>query len=611
MTAPRSSDTRAVIAALAAARADGREVVPLLGGGLSAECGLPTASELVEYLTALHLYVEQRAFAPAGLVRAVGLDDRYARGVAAYVDDLNWPDPHQVTDGLWQWAEETKQGASGLERARPGAGPVGRTVRPGAGQGLRDAVGTILPDGIGQLRPGAVWEATGDWKDLLRRLTEFDRNHVEQLFTRLHRLPRPGLSHRFLAALVRILGVRRFLTINVDTLLEQALAAEGIAHRVFVLEEGRAYPDPRHFRDAVAVIKMHGGADRLLLDERLDHPVEPAVLNQFRDTFPPDGLLFAVGCGGRDRRLIDLIARGVLRCPTAGGAPHPTAQTRVVWLHREATPPDPVEGWIGRAAEAKTARDAAPVIAAGVNSPGHFLRHLYGELTSRHPAGTTGYRPHSEGPVLLDASNDQPIVYQSTSATTDPNAARVYRRADKRFTVFDGQYPPGPGEPSPTAPTASERLAQWVAARLERVPVWIDLEGEYTIPGVVGAIVDVCRRSDPELAPVVLPFEEPISEAALDKAADRIAEALRRGRYLLALDAFEAFPWPQTHHHGTSRAEADGRDEVELARLRLKSLSDLLQRVLARELGWSRVGLSVNTPRGRNRTGGIAPPARA
>jgi hypothetical protein len=626
MTLLRYSDTRAVLEAVAAARADGREIVPLLGSGISTECGLLASDELVDYLTAFHRYVQQKAFAPQGLLEELGLEDRYRPGVAGYVRDLNWPDPREVIDGLWRWARSTdppklRTPAELADELRKERDWLAEMCGPDRAAGFRAAVEAVSPESVGVLRPGAVWDATGNWRDLLRRLTEFDRDHVEQLFTRLHRYPRPGLSHRFLSALVRILGVRMFLTVNFDSLLEQALSAEGIGYRLFVLEQGRPYPDPRHFRETVAVIKVHGGPDRLLQDERLGHPVEPAVLRAFAATFPENGVLLALGCDGRDQRLTDLVERGVLRGPLGGEPDAPGARggwgrsaprTRVIWLHTEEIAPAPVRKWVGEWSADGTGGPGAraahpgpgPVLVAGVRSPGHFLRHLYGALTSRHPSGTVSYRAHSEGPVFLDAGTVDPIVYLSEPPTPDPNAVRVYRREDDRFTLFDSQGDEA-GRPNPAAPTASERMAHWASAQRELTPIWIDLEGEFTIPGVVGAIVDQCRGFDPELAAVVLPFGEPTGAEALGRAADRIAEALRRGRYLLTLDGFETFPWPQTHHHGTSRAP----DEQQKAITRLGDLATLLERLLDHPdgLGWSRVALSVNTPRGRDWGGGGAP----
>src|SRR5687767_1612913 len=104
MTLPRSSEMRSVMEGIARARLEGRPVVPLVGGGVSAECGLPVVADLERYLAALKLYVHHRAFLPAGLragsPRFPALTQRldaYRSGpLLQYVQDHNWPDPWEV-----------------------------------------------------------------------------------------------------------------------------------------------------------------------------------------------------------------------------------------------------------------------------------------------------------------------------------------------------------------------------------------------------------------------------------------------------------------------------------------------------------------------------------
>ena len=99
------------------------------------------------------------------------------------------------------------------------------------------------------------------------------------------------------------------------------------------------------------------------------------------------------------------------------------------------------------------------------------------------------------------------------------------------------------------APNASERLAAFVNDLPGHIPLWIDLEGQYTLAGVVGAIIDQCRTYDPALTPSVLPLQEDAADA-IKKGTGRVLDALSRARYVLALDCLEAYTWPHTFHHG-------------------------------------------------------------
>ena len=56
----RQAETDEAIRILVGARHTGRPVVPLVGGGVSAESGLLTTLGLTRYLAAFHLYVRKR-----------------------------------------------------------------------------------------------------------------------------------------------------------------------------------------------------------------------------------------------------------------------------------------------------------------------------------------------------------------------------------------------------------------------------------------------------------------------------------------------------------------------------------------------------------------------
>jgi hypothetical protein len=140
-------------------------------------------------------------------------------------------------------------------------------------------------------------------------------------------------------------------------------------------------------------------------------------------------------------------------------------------------------------------------------------------------------------------------------------------------------------------------MAAWVNEQDSHIPIWIDLEGQYTLAGVVGAIIDQCRTHDVGLAPSVLPLPrwdsgrpaDGVREAELQKGADRVLHALGRARYVLALDGLETYLWPPTFHHG----QPEETDRAGLDAL-LSFLVLLLRR--ANELQGSVVCVSVNPP---------------
>ena len=229
-------------------------------------------------------------------------------------------------------------------------------------------------------------------------------------------------------------------------------------------------------------------------------------------------------------------------------------------------------------------------LCAGIASAGLFLRHLYGALTGRHAVSSSSYPVQSEGPAILDVDERLPLVFRDDERK-DPDDVLMYNNPQKTFFLFDNR---DRRRETVAAPTATERLAQWMnrmCARDGLTPIWIDLDGQYTIAGVVGAIIDECRRSDPTLPPAVLPPAELADRPSGGDSADatsrsirrktrgetnpytksgvrRVSQALRRGRYFVALDGFEVFSWPQTYHHGAPQTgDTDHRTTFGLFRL--------------------------------------------
>src|SRR5262249_10087828 len=143
---------------------------------------------------------------------------------------------------------------------------------------------------------------------LVLHLAGGDPGFAHGLFKRLEQAHRTGLSHRFLAFLARILGIRMFLTTGVDDLLERALTTEGIEHTVFVLGAGRRRLSPELVRATTAVIRMHGDPSDpvgAMMYSALDKP----LLDDFRSSLPPDPLVLVMGTSGRDRRVLDLVEK--------------------------------------------------------------------------------------------------------------------------------------------------------------------------------------------------------------------------------------------------------------------------------------------------------------
>jgi hypothetical protein len=323
--ASAQKEVREIIEEIGNAWRQGRPIIPLVGVGLSAESGLLTTEQLVRYLAQLRSSIDHAAYLPDQPHQQHLLKERlksYLTQPLQFVKDYGWPDPCQLLHDLWKWSDHSEQRRAAFveDEVREQLDVLARVLYPDRVAILapaNEALAGAPPEFPWQPRRSYFWDAVGQWKDLLRHFCAFDRDYAEALFARLHEGKQPGLGHRFLAFLARLLGIRLFLTTAFDSLLEDALHGEGIPYQLFVLDEGRRFPGPEMVREAPSVIKLHGGTHRLLLDERLDHPVERNFLERFRRALPPGlrPLLLVLGCDGKDYRDIDLIERGFLSPP--------------------------------------------------------------------------------------------------------------------------------------------------------------------------------------------------------------------------------------------------------------------------------------------------------
>src|SRR5262249_28727584 len=158
-----------------------------------------------------------------------------------------------------------------------------------------------------------------------------------------------------------------------------------------------------------------------------------------------------------------------------------------------------------------------------------------------HPQRPIGLEPRHAVPETVDPHNHDPAAPPAPDGQR-PAPVRVFHRSNRYLFT---NLPWNPSEyVAPTAPNASERLAAFVNDLPEHIRIWIDLESQYTLAGVVGAIIDQCRTYDPGLAPATLPLDmdprrpgmarQREREEVVRRGASRVLDALSRARYVLA-----------------------------------------------------------------------------
>ena len=612
--------------ALKTARETNRQIVPIVGAGLSADCGFPVITAVVRYFGKLYRYIKERApLRCADVPRIERLLDNifaeYQKQPWRFVEDFGWPDRFQLNQDLYVLLKRESKSADNLvaDAVRGALGELLPEVNPQGSWAygelredlnenltvVRKVLGVVelekdsrknalnaLNEAEARLSENrsksTAFDVVGDWRRLILSFTNYRSDYADALFARFGSSRQPGQGHRFLAFLVKFLAVPTVFTFNFDSLIEQALESEGARPRVFAMERGAGLPHSGLVRDHLSVIKMHGSTHALLLDEQLDRPLSDEYLQRFAEITKKDPLLLVVGCSESDRRLRDLVAYVVNKSSAralsdgASDTDHPS----VLWLHYERQSPHFLNELVDSKADPMRQKK---ILACPTNNPGASLQHLYSWLTSCHPAGHVPYLAHVQQPVHHGKTADEPDLPKN------------------RFELISSLKRNKRTNPIPSAShMLLERANHW--ARNGYHFIWIDLEAVHTFDGVVGSIIDQCRKYDPDLPPSVLPVDidrignevdkKELLEATIHLAAKRVARALRRTRYYLALDGLETYVWAATTHHGLSHMAIERAGAV-----RLKSLVAFLGALPKLEdesLGESLVGISVDDPISRH-----------
>jgi NAD-dependent SIR2 family protein deacetylase len=586
------------------ARDNHRQIVPIVGAGLSADCGFPVIAAIVRYFGKLRSYIELSGpFTQPKKQKMpflAKLFDDYQKKPWRFVEDFGWPDRFQLnydlftkldslrkTKGLPTKAEELIEVAvrEGIDKLLPEVNKLGSRAYDELQRNILDIHGAILEklkhqeeEPVEKRFKGKVekrfkenesrssaFDVVGDWRRLIQYFTNYKSDYADALFARFGATRQPGQGHRFLAFLVKYLAVPTIFTFNFDSLIEQALESEGIRPRVFAMERGGGLPHASLVHD-LSIIKMHGSTHALLLDEQLDRPLSEPYLTRFDGLTKSNPLLLVVGCSEGDRRLRDLVAHVARESSVPPSA---------LWLHYARQSPQFLN---------ELGKDfPGQIRVCPTNNPGATLMHMHSWLTSCNPAGRVPYLAHVEQPIHLGKSElDKP------ESGAEAEVAKWAK--EECFNVISA---PADNLNHTASNELMKRANYW--ARKGHHFIWIDFESVHTFAGVVGSIIDQCRKTDPDLAPSVLPveidsskYEVPIAEP-IKLAAKRVARALKRTRYYLAFDGLETYVWPATTHHGLTHMAIDRGASV-----RLEKLVVFLKHLKGEPLGESKVGISVD-----------------
>lgn len=159
---------------------------------------------------------------------------------------------------------------------------------------------------------------------LLHLAPECDQYVIDSFNIFITRGRKPCLAHQMVSFLVRPLRIRKLLTTNFDTLLEDAFRDIDVPVQVFSIERNSRLPDPNSVSMHKTLIKLHGSLHETRADYSLDESPDDQDKEAFlrylwpTETDQPVALpchLLVLGTSIPDKRNVELIKHVCDRIP--------------------------------------------------------------------------------------------------------------------------------------------------------------------------------------------------------------------------------------------------------------------------------------------------------
>jgi hypothetical protein len=565
----------------------GRPIVPLIGAGASATAGIPTIRTLLRYLAKVHATVSNMYFLPKEASERINefCKKTYGASISRFVEDYGWPDRFELTADLLTACQDEFH-----NEINKSFNELARAMNPEGHSYLEKIVDTAKgATTVGKLAPQLRDAVMLDWRPLLRHVTSYQQELADSLFTQMHVRRKPATFHRYLAHLSKLLGIRAIFTSNFDPLIERALSDESILHQPFAMEFGGSLPAPV-LAAHLAVIKMHGSTHHLLMDERLDYPLDEAYKLRFQEFVGPNPLLIVIGCSGNDRRLRDLVD---VVDDKQDKDKQDASPIRTIWTQYLTA------GEENYRSPEQSVKHLNSLKFCQLRDVGAFLSHIYTHITSRLPAARLPYSAH---------------VVRTWPSASDAEGSKYYESREAQFytgedlhdvILINGMSTEDDTGNSSELNSTCELLHKYVACLpMHYSLIYIDLEEHHSLGAVVSEIINQARESDTALTPLRLPVEAAKQHPGtidITTAARRVAQALQRTRIALVFDSIDAFSWRTTTHHGQTTSldasEIDARDTSQS----IKELRDFLKALVEEHRstpvpGGSVICISINLP---------------
>ena len=557
---------------------NGRQIVPLLGAGISVESGIPAIPLLREHLLALHVLQNTHFWwqGKATNVPAYALERDAWVSSARLAEYLNSASKEQLVrnfleatldDRMFWKVSDTQDKLSELKRQ------TNLAIQDGKNNDLVDVAEVV---GLG-------------WLELMEEIAQHRPELVDIIFDALSAHNTAGPTHNLLTHCVNWFNIRLLLTTNFDKMVEDSLKAEGMRPYTYDIHL-QAPPPPKLLVERhLSVIKLHGNHYGLRADRTVNQPLDRGHMATLLDYLDEDVILLCLGYGGGEKRITGFISEVLKQ----------KKPSRIIRVDPLASNADHFFAGMAAQHNKDLENNNKPRVVNLYYPPssGLFLLHLYQYVANRLPNTRGRYpscpytaAPHKKHPTLgrdsywksePDTKNretrdqvNQPDPNLPPVSEADGIVAKI--TAGDKWAIVTGQGNCG----------TSQVLAQVYEKMFKSHQIsWCDLDEMPSVGSVLGWLHDFVNSRQPDLPATPLPFPlPPFGSTAplsareivdIDRAVRNLWNRLGREKFVIILDSLScAVELESIESQKTPRRKREAARLLLLAAILLKYAED-------------------------------------
>ncbi|ASF46361.1 hypothetical protein CEK71_09865 [Methylovulum psychrotolerans] len=583
-----------------------RPIVPFIGSGISVAAGYPSIGSVIHYLAKVLFAIEFGVYKD----RLPQLDgdgkdkllNKYRQHPSQYMRDFGWPNLGNLDTDLWNWIDKDEN--KNFFKANFNDELENDELEVEYRDSLLAIVQWVLRREQRQRDSGTTrgieeewrrWKCRrkrslsseeckpepkllyGDWEILLDKLCEGDFALADQLFSEFEQGLYPTQAHRLLVFLQAKLGIPLMMSTNFDSFLERAFNEEGINPKIFDIHRDAELPDYSLVNHQFSILKLHGSAYGLRLGERLKLQLETDARQNALKYLPKNALILVIGFSGSERRMMQLL-NAFIEADNENTEEldfleenKEKKKLKLIWIQGPSNP--------GPLYDELTINHGEKITACQIRHADTFLQELYFQIANSHQSANNPYSSLPGHNYLTALSLNLPK--EDDNAVDRLKAIQIFYDDQSEEINLSGQTEKNISKSWATL--AGAAFVQSLAAEGYRI-IWIDVENHRTLESVLAEIFFRIQLID-SLAPgfnISIPLEisDDNANKAINKAASRIFDVLKRGKFVLALDSLDSFGRQPLGHHGIPNYKHKEEELDNTFKQQMKRLTSLIEKLI-------------------------------